>query len=153
MLSFSFDSYDEHGSVKPPIWLWAGWFLLSRAWVVFIMAGASRDKGAELLALFYPNHDVFYVGLALGFPAVLLMWLQGVKNKQYAFIDRIWRFGRGITLIILLIDIVMVINPLLLNHGRFHWATAVTLLLQGWFLLFLYRSKRVKATFKENNTV
>lgn len=149
-MSFSFDSYDEHGMIKPPIWLWAGWFLLIRAWAVFIMAGASRDKGADLLALFYPSHDVFYIGLGLGFPVVLLMWLQGVKNKRYQCVQQFWRFGKVITLSILMIDIALVINHLLLNHGRFHWATAVTLLLQGWFLLFLFRSKRVRATFEES---
>ncbi|MBL4830216.1 MAG: DUF2919 domain-containing protein [Aliivibrio sp.] len=149
-MSFSFDSYDEHGMIKPPIWLWAGWLLLSRAWAVFIMAGASRDKGADLLALFYPSNDVFYVGLGLGFPVVLLMWLQGMKNKRYRCVHQFWRFGKFITLAILMIDIAMVINNLLLNHGRFHWATAVTLLLQAWFLLFIFRSKRVRATFEES---
>ncbi len=44
--------------------------LQARTWLLFVMAGASREQGG-LLALFYPDTQRFWYGMLLGLPAAL----------------------------------------------------------------------------------
>lgn len=146
-MQYSLEAYDKHGFLKPPIWLWLGWFFLARAWVVFVMAGASRNQGSDLLTMFYPDHDRFYLGLLLGLPIILLMWLFGIRKKNNQIAEHVWRYGRLFTILVVLIDLVMVVEQIIVSRGQFHWVNAIVLLLLSWLLLFLYKSRRVKDCF------
>ncbi|GAJ75577.1 membrane protein [Vibrio sp. JCM 18905] len=37
-----------------------------RSWVVFAMAGVSRDSGSKLLAIVYPDSSTLYLGVGYG---------------------------------------------------------------------------------------
>ena len=80
--------YDAHGRLRLPLLFWLVLLLQARTWVLFVIAGASREQGTALLNLFYPDHDNFWLGLIPGIPAVLLaqvvllcwqpwLWLNG----------------------------------------------------------------------------
>lgn len=65
------DDYDHKGQLRLP---WLFWFILllqARTWILLLMAGASRQQGNDLLLLFYPDQQRFWIGLALGVPAAL----------------------------------------------------------------------------------
>lgn len=146
-MQYSFDAYDEHGWLKPPVWLWFGWAILIRSVLVFIMAGASREQGTDLLALFYPSHDHLYTSLFLSLPILFYMWLSSFKKPTRPFTLTLWKQGRWLTIVMVLIDLFMVIQSIIITHGEFQLGSAMILLLLGWFLIFLCRSKRVKICF------
>ena len=146
-MQYSFDAYDEHGWLKPPIWLWFGWAILIRSVVVFVMAGASREQGADLLALFYPSHSSLYTSLYLSLPIVFFMWLSSFKKPTRPFMLTIWKQGRWLTIVMVLIDLIMLIKSVVINRGEFQLSSAILILLLSWFLIFLLRSKRVKICF------
>lgn len=69
-----------------PLLFWLVLLLQARTWVLFVIAGASREQGTALLNLFYPDHDNFWLGLIPGIPAVLAFLLSGRR----ASFPRIW---------------------------------------------------------------
>ncbi|OCH12924.1 MULTISPECIES: DUF2919 domain-containing protein [unclassified Aliivibrio] len=146
-MHYSFDEYDEHGWLKPPMWLWFGWAILIRSVVVFVMAGASREQGTDLLALFYPNHTHLYTSLYLSLPIVFFMWLSNFKKPTRPLMLTLWKQGRWLTIIMVLIDLTMLIQSVVVNRGEFQLGSAVIILFLSWFLIFLFRSKRVKICF------
>lgn len=79
--------YDSLGRLKLPFLFWFVLLLQARTWVLFLMAGASRGQGDALLALFYPDHDDFWLGLLPGAPAALAFVLSG-RREQF---PRLWR--------------------------------------------------------------
>lgn len=74
------DDYDAAGRLHLPVLFWGVLLLQARTWVLFIMAGASRQQGDTLLTLFYPDHQAFWGGLLMGLPALagffLCAWRQ-----------------------------------------------------------------------------
>ncbi len=144
---YSFESYDKYGWLKPPIWLWFGWIVLIRSVVILIMAGVSREQGTNLLALFYPNHSHLYIAIALSLPILFYMWLSSFKSPKRPFSLMLWQQGRWLTIVMVLVELSILIQAVVTNHGEFRLATAMTILLLSWFLLYLFRSKRVKMCF------
>ncbi|MBS0976232.1 DUF2919 family protein, partial [Serratia rubidaea] len=84
---FSPDDYDSHGVLRLPLWFWGVLILQARTWLLFVMAGASRQQGESMLALFYPDTRSFWYGMALGLPAALAFLLSG-RRAQW---PRLWR--------------------------------------------------------------
>ncbi|XHA15463.1 DUF2919 domain-containing protein [Citrobacter farmeri] len=78
--------YDSHGHLRLPFLFWFVLLLQARTWVLFVIAGSSREQGTALLNLFYPDHDNFWLGLLPGIPAVLAFLLSG---RRYSFV-RLW---------------------------------------------------------------
>lgn len=72
--------FDHHGRLRLPLMFWCVLLLQARTWVLFVIAGASRDQGAALLNLFYPDRDNFWYGLLPGLPAVLAFIFSGRRH-------------------------------------------------------------------------
>lgn len=87
--------YDGHGRLHLPFLFWCVLLLQARTWVLFVIAGSSREQGNTLLSLFYPDHDAFWLGLLPGVPAVLAFLLSG---RRFAF-PSLWRRLRGLLIL------------------------------------------------------
>ncbi|QMI06032.1 DUF2919 domain-containing protein [Citrobacter sp. RHB25-C09] len=87
--------YDAHGHLRLPLLFWLVLLLQARTWVLFVIAGSSREQGNTLLNLFYPDHDNFWLGLIPGVPAVLAFLLSG---RRHAF-PAAWRALRLILIL------------------------------------------------------
>lgn len=87
---YSADDYDAHGLLRMPLPFWALLLLQARTWLLFVMAGASRQQGSELLSLFYPDTQRFWIGIALGLPAALALILMGYRQRW----PRLWAAWR-----------------------------------------------------------
>lgn len=87
--------YDAHGRLRLPFLFWCVLLLQARTWVLFVIAGSSREQGNTLLNLFYPDHDAFWLGLLPGVPAVLAFLLSG---RRFAF-PVVWRLLRGLLIL------------------------------------------------------
>jgi hypothetical protein len=96
-LIFSPDDYDAKGQLRLPLAFWAILLLQARTWVLFVMAGASRQQGSSLLELFYPDTHAFWLGLALGVPAALGLLLTGYRQR----IPRLWQAWRWVLMLTL----------------------------------------------------
>ncbi|WP_394210793.1 DUF2919 domain-containing protein [Enterovibrio calviensis] len=142
------DYFDKHGNAKPNLLFWLSCVFLARAWLVFVIAGVSREQGQDLLALFYPSHDALYIGLGVGFPAVVLMLLAGNLHRYPAFFDRIWFWGKAFLITAFFSDLILQIKHLMMLHWRFHWSSAVTLLIALWLVIYLFKSRRTQFLFK-----
>ncbi|EKF9173868.1 DUF2919 domain-containing protein [Vibrio cholerae] len=147
-MRYSIEQYDSQGFLKAPIWLWLGWLFLNRAWVMFVMAGVSREQGSHLLSLIYPDHSLLYVGLAMGAPALALMWLITLRSSQRQWVNQIVAQGRAISLFVVIGQFVQTVFHVYLQQGAFHWANALTLLLLLWFGIYLVQSRHVRDSLK-----
>ncbi len=70
------------GSCSCPFFFWLT-LLLAHTWIHLMMAGASRQQGNDLLGLFYsyPDRQAFWLGLALGAPALIGLLLTGYRAR------------------------------------------------------------------------
>ncbi len=104
--------YDRHGLLKLPFLFWCVLLLQARAWVLFVIAGSSREQGTALLNMFYPDHDNFWLGLLSGIPAVLVFLLSGWR----ATFPLIWRALR--VLLVMMQVALLCWQPILWLNGE-----------------------------------
>lgn len=147
-MRYSIEEYDSEGFLKAPKWLWFGWLFLAKAWVVFIVAGASRDSGAELLEIIYPIRSTLYIGLILGFPAIVLMWLLGLRKSERSRICTLLSYGKWITIITVSLQLLLVGYQTYLDNVQFSWANSLSLLGLVWLLIYISKSRRVQDCFQ-----
>ncbi len=121
---------------------------MAKAWVVFIVAGASRESGSKILNIVYPDHSMLYLGLAMGVPSIMLMWLISLRSPERKWVNWIVKWGKGITLLTVLLQFSQGVYHVYLEQGAFSWANGVTMLVLLWFGLYTYQSRSVKDTFK-----
>ncbi|WP_373963421.1 DUF2919 domain-containing protein [Kosakonia sacchari] len=134
--------YDSHGRLKLPFLFWCVLLLQARTWVLFVIAGASRGQGDALLALFYPDHDDFWLGLLPGIPAALTFLLSGRRDH----FPRLWRA---------LYPLVLLVQLALLVWQPWRWFTGEALSGIGLFLViadlvalwWLATNRRLRACF------
>lgn len=148
-LLYPINAYDEHGQLKLNNMLWLALIFNAKAWVIFVMAGVSRTQGGQLLELIYPLRDTLYIGMVLGGPALVLMWLSGQRSSDNRVIHYLWQHGKKILIAAYSIDFALQIYHLVLSQGAFSWVRALTLLLTVWLGLYLLRSSRVKDVFAD----
>lgn len=146
---YPIDAYDKHGTLKPSKMLWLALTFSAKAWFVFVMAGASREQGAQILTIFYPYRDSLYIGMAMGLPAILLMWLSGQRYKNKKIMNILWQHGKKLLLAAYLTDCLLQLYHLSLTQGAFSWTRAIIMLLTLWFSVYLIRSTRVQNTFAD----
>jgi len=92
---FSPDYFDANGLLRLPLWFWVVLLLQARTWLIFVMAGVSRQQGGELLQLIYPDNQAFWRGMALGIPAALALIIAG-RRQQW---PRLWRYWHGVLIV------------------------------------------------------
>lgn len=106
------DEYDAKGQLRLPFLFWLILLLQARTWLLLVMAGASRQQGNDLLALFYPDRQSFWIGLALGIPAAIGLLLTGYRQRW----PRLWQRWRLVLIASFLIS--------LLSQGYGLWQVA-----------------------------
>ena len=125
---------------------WCVLLLQARTWVLFIMAGASRQQGDAILNLFYPDHDNFWLGLLPGIPAVLAFIVSGQRQR----FPRLWPLMRW--LLVLSQAILLLWQPLLWIGGESPSMLTIGLLLTDLYAFWwLLASRRLKACFQEEH--
>lgn len=143
MMLFTPDDYDSKGQLRLPLLFWFILLLQARTWVLFIMAGASRQQGTQLLELFYPDRNIFWLGMALGIPAAAGLLLTGYRQRWPA-LWRAWRWVLSATLLLSL-------GLTLWQSAQEGDLTAFALWLPALFdllaLFWLLLNRRLKACF------
>ena len=122
--------YDAHGRLRLPLLFWLVLLLQARTWVLFVIAGASREQGTALLNLFYPDHDNF--------------WLSGRR----ATFPRTWRV---LYFLLLLAQVVLLCwQPWLWLNGESVSGIGLALVVADIVaLIWLLTNRRLRACFNE----
>lgn len=100
-LKYPPEEYDAKGQLRLPFLFWLILLLQARTWLLLMMAGASRQQGNDLLALFYPDRQSFWLGLALGVPSAIGLLLTGYRQRW----PRLWQSWRWVLSLSLLINL------------------------------------------------
>lgn len=147
-MRYAIEQYDKHGFLKAPKLVWLAWLFLAKAWVVFVVAGASRDSGSKILQIVYPDHTMLYLGLAMGIPSILLMWMVSLRSPERSWLNNIVAYGRGITLVTATAQLSQTLYHIYLVHGAFSWANGAVMLLLLWLIIYFVKSRSVKDCFR-----
>ncbi|MCE6963512.1 DUF2919 domain-containing protein [Leclercia sp. UBA2479] len=141
-IEFHPGDYDSQGRMRLPLLFWCVLLLQARTWVLFVLAGASRDQGNTLLNLFYPDHDNFWLGLLPGVPAVLAFLLSGRRHLW----PRLWSALRSLLIAAQLI--LLAWQPWLWLQGEPLSGIGITLVIADIVaLLWLVTNPRLRACF------
>lgn len=140
---FSPDDYDQHGLLRLPLCFWAVLILQARTWILFVMAGASRQQGAGLLQLFYPDTQRFWYGILLGLPAALAFLICGRRQHW----PRLWRCWRWVLATSLVAALLVSLFSLWQQEGNQPPVDMILIMLDALALGYLLRNQRLKACF------
>ena len=134
--------YDGHGHLRLPFLFWFVLLLQARTWVLFVIAGSSREQGTALLNLFYPDHDTFWLGLLPGIPAVIAFLLSG---RRYTF-PRLWQ---ALRLLLIVAQVALLCwQPVLWFNGSPVNGVGLSLVVADIVaLLWLLTNRRMRACF------
>ncbi|MGB6188647.1 MAG: DUF2919 domain-containing protein [Aeromonas molluscorum] len=137
--------YDDHGQLRPPLWFWPISLLLTRSVWLFVMAGASRQGGSDILALLYPERWSLYVSLLTDLPALLaLLACGGTFSNPNGWRARLRRFSPGLLLSSALTGLIIQCHALISLGWQFSWANALVLIASLWCLWYLLRSRQLR---------
>jgi hypothetical protein len=145
---FPLQFYTQSGDLKPPRYFYYGLLFLARTWILLIISLASRETGNKLLAIFYPDKTHFYFGLASGLIAIILFFLAGRDHDKQPFICTIWQKGYPFLLLSVCFDLALQLYYLYIDRFQYSIEASIQLVFVIWLLLFCWRSKHLKASFK-----
>jgi hypothetical protein len=100
---------------------------LSRAWLLLIIAAASRQSGSAILEVIYPDRPLFYTGLAIGLLPLSRLFL--VKQWQRLCFNT----QRILLLFTALADLTLLVHIL----AQHHWALSLMQAIPLWCVLML----------------
>ncbi|MDA3132674.1 DUF2919 domain-containing protein [Atlantibacter subterranea] len=136
------NDYDPHGRLKLPVFFWLVLLLQARTWVLFVAAGASREQGEALLRLFYPDSEMFWLGLLPGIPAVLAFLLSGRRGRW----PGLWMAWRWV-LIAAQCGLLVWQVALVMSEAALSGITLSLMVLDVVALVWLLTNPRLKACF------
>ncbi|WP_169307113.1 DUF2919 domain-containing protein [Ferrimonas sediminicola] len=146
-MNYPIHAYDQHGSLKAPVWLYLLLAFLGRTWLLLAIAAASRTTGADILTLFYPDNHHFYLGLAAGLPVVILLVCGRLKSDHRPMLSALWRHGRWLLLATWLMDLSLQLSGILHARGLIGLYQSLPLLASFWFGWYLLKSRRISDYF------
>ncbi len=142
------DDFDRHGMLQLPWLFWGILILQARTCLLFLIAGASRSNGQEILSLFYPDTQLFWTGMAFGLPALLSL-VMAMRRHLWPKLWRCWRW-------VLVVSVTVTIGA----QGNKLWQSAVIqewdiilLLLDIAALAYLVMNHRLADCFKPHETL
>ncbi|MDP2713820.1 DUF2919 family protein [Rheinheimera sp.] len=141
---------DDYGLHKVPLRFYWLLLLLLRPYICWVLVLTLPQAQRDMLALFYPQQADFILACLVAAPLLLLIAaLSQRKPKGHRGWWHIWRFGRGILLLVALADLVLTIVdlPALVMLDAPWRIAAPVLLLAG--VCWLLRSRTLRAVFAE----
>lgn len=149
-LLFPLHRYDASGLIIPPKLYWFSLLVLARSYLVLVGALSFRQDSSGMLTLFYPRQWDLAMGLMVGAPAILLFLLTGFRQRLRDA-GHYWPFSlaRPLLVVFLGVDLVLQLTAIYLQHGRFAWLPALSLVLTFAVLMYIWRSKLVRAMFAD----
>ncbi len=142
--TYSPDDFNTHCMLRLP---WAFWLVLilqAKTWFLFVVAGSSRQQGADLLALFYPDRGLFWSGMLVGLPAALGFLLSGRRHLWKG----LWKSWRWVLILTTLAQMGLQAVPFWTNSNDVTLLSLVILLLDLLAVAYLLFNSRLIDSFK-----
>lgn len=138
-------NYDEAGRIKPPRFFWLCALLLAKSYFIFVLSLSNFRDADALLTVFYPRPSELYIGLGIGFSAVLAIGIVAYREKWWG---SKWLFlGRCIKPLLLIavsVDIAHQMQLLFEQHWLFSWAIAFSILTDMILLYWTLKSRHLR---------
>ncbi|GAB3038409.1 DUF2919 family protein [Bowmanella dokdonensis] len=141
--------YDEEGRLKASRWMYASLLFLMRGYLVAIASLTYRQDTGLLLSLFYPDRHYFYLSLATGLPAMLLLVVVWWRHKFRQWAPWLFACFRPLLQMSLVADLLLHLWMGQHQHWQFSWLIALTLLLDLLLLLYWRRSGKQRQILKD----
>jgi hypothetical protein len=143
--------YSDSGNLKPPKLFYLVLLFLGRTWAILIISALLGDSGNQLLALFYPDKTHFYLGLALGCIALILLLVSGRDHDKHRCLSILWQSSYPLILLSAVSDLAVQLYYLLGRNFQYSFAASVQLVFIIWILLYCLRSKHLRDCFRHGN--
>lgn len=141
---------DDHGLHKVPLRFYWLLLLLLRPYICWVLVLTLPQAQRDMLTLFYPRQADFILACVVAAPLLLLIAaLSQRKPKGHSGWRHIWRFGRGLMLLVAIPDLILTIVHLpsqVMLDAPWRILSPVLLLIG---CLWLLRSRVLKAVFSE----
>nr|WP_241737464.1 DUF2919 domain-containing protein [Neptunicella marina] len=147
---FPLECYDEQGRLIPPKALIICHLFLLRAFLVLVIALATRQSGNDILKLLYPLKSDFYLGLMLGIPPLLSLVIISYRQKLWKN-NLYWPFNccKPLLIISLIADLFIHLQQALGVQWAFSWLLALVLVGDLLWVLYLLNSRYLKGLFAD----
>lgn len=146
-MKYSFEDYNEHNVLKIPLTLVLVNLYLLKHFFIFILPIISQIPWLVKFA-----HENFNLSLLLSsLPAVLVMvgMSRRLPKTRSPIIRWLWRQGRWLFLLNLVLEISLIILYVALEIKKFNEASLIFLYTDVVLIIFLFRSARVRDIFAE----
>lgn len=139
---FSPDDYDQHGMLRLPLWFWGVLILQARTWLLFVMAGTSRDQGLACYNCSIQILSAFGTVLRLG---CLRRWPLIAGRRQHW--PRLWRSWRWVLIVSLAAALLGSLYSLWQQDSNEPPLDLLLALLDVLAMGYLLMNRRLKACF------
>jgi hypothetical protein len=143
-------AFDENLRIKISISLWLAIVFLLRPYAVMLLSLANMSDHTQLIHLLYANDTTFALGAAAALPA-LVLFIAWTKRRpdSGATIRWIWHHGRALLMMSAVLNLIIVgISAFWAGRGP-QLADVTQAILTVYIILYLYRSERVRDTFRD----
>lgn len=150
MQQFGPEYWDKNGLYRAPLGFKLCLVFILKPYILWLFAAASRREDLNLMAIFYPNKNDFFIALALGVLAIVLLVCYLLRKPNAAqWPKAIWRYGRAILLVSLVVDLAWLIWQAKQSYFAFSTTLAVPIVFACWALLYVVKSRYLRAYFAE----
>ena len=141
---------DDHGHIKPPLFLYVILVFLARGWCVFIASLTQFNDRAGLVRLFYPEKSDFISALIAGVGAVLLYGLVIAERKRnWAFLIPLFKRSKWFLWFMLIVDGIFLFQRVIHDDYLFKVGYAIDALFLFWSVIYVIKSKRLYYYFAD----
>lgn len=141
---------DDHGHIKPPLFLYLILVFLARGWCIFIASLTQFNDRSGLVRLFYPEKGDFILALIAGIGAVLIYGLIIAERKRsWPLLIPLFKRSRWFLWILLIIDGVFLYQRMMHDDYLFKIGYALDALILFWSVIYVSKSKRLYYYFAD----
>lgn len=148
-LLYTPSEYDNNLALKLSLSAWLIIAFIMRPFVVFVASVSNKSDRFGLLNIVYPDHiwALFSAGASIPTIVLLVAWMKREPQAGQR-VRRVWRQGRGLLAISLLLNAGAFVAPWLLGFKLSNIDVA-QISICGVLLYVLWRSSRLRDTFAE----
>ncbi|WP_137221382.1 DUF2919 domain-containing protein [Shewanella sp. MEBiC00475] len=141
---------DDHGHIKPPLFLYLMLVFLARGWCIFIASLTQFNDRASLVRLFYPEKGDFILALIAGVGAVLIYGLIIAERKRsWPILIPLFKRSRWFLWILLIIDGLFLFQRMMHDDFLFKLGYSIDALFLFWSIIYVFKSKRLYYYFAD----
>lgn len=148
---YPFNAYDNYLSLRQGIGFWLVLIFIFRPYVVMLLSVANKRDKLGLIKMVYTDHSLMGLGALGAIPAMLLLYAW-FKRKPDApeHVKKIWRNGKWILLLCLIINVITAFMPILIGKTTgLNVIGMLQIFISVLFIGYIFASKRLNDAFAD----